>query len=166
MTARNAPIVRSVRSVRSVGNATHFQLTPSRWIATFIVFVHGASAAALLALSDAAIGWILAALMVALGIATAWDRALLRAGRSVRGFEVQGPDRIVLELSSHERLASRVGSRRWVSAHLVALPIAAPLRRTLVIADDMLDPDAFRRLRLWALWGRLPGVAPLPQEPW
>lgn len=162
MNARNAPLV---RNVRGVGNATHFQLTPSRRIATFVVCAYGASAAALLAVSADAIGWVLAALMVALGIATAWDRALLRARRSVRGFELQGPDRIVLEFSPNERLASRVGSRRWVSTHLVTLPIAAPFRRTLLVADDMLDPDAFRRLRLWALWGQLPGVTPLPREP-
>ncbi len=149
----------------NVRNATHFQLTPSRRIALFIVLAHGASAAALLTLASDAIGWMLAALIVALGIATTWDRALLRARRSVRGFEVQGADRIVLEFSGGQQRASPVGSRRWVSAHLVALPLAAPGRRTLLIADDMLDPDAFRRLRLWSLWGRLPGVAPLPREP-
>ena len=148
-----------------VRNATHFQLASSRRIAAFIVLAHGASAVALLTVFDDALGWMLAALVVALGLATAWDRALLRASRSVRGFELQGPDGIVLELPHTERRVSRVGSRRWVSAHLVALPIAAPLRRTMLIADDMLDPDAFRRLRLWALWGQLPGVAPLPREP-
>jgi len=163
--ARNPPIIRNIRAIRDVRNATQFQLTSSRWIATLIVFAYGATAAALLALFNEAIGWTLAALTAALGIATAWDRALLRARRSVRGFEIQGPGRIVLELSDDGRLAVPVGSRRWVSAHLVALPIAAPRRRTLLIAGDMLDPDAFRRLRLWALWGQLPGVAPLPPEP-
>lgn len=152
-------------STRNALNATHFQLTPSRRIAVVIGLAHGTSAAALLTLSSDAIGWILAALIAALGIATAWDRALLRARRSVRGFELQGADGIVLEQSRNDRLVSRVASRRWVSARLVALPIAAPVRRTLLIADDMLDPDDFRRLRLWALWGQLPGVASLPREP-
>lgn len=130
-----------------------------------IVLAHGAAAVALLTLANDAIGWMLAALIGALGIAATWDRALLRARRSVRGFEVQGSDRIVLEFSGGQQRASPVGPRRWVTAHLVAIPIAAPGRRTMLIADDMLDPDAFRRLRLWSLWGQLPGVAPLPREP-
>ena len=33
-----------------------------------------------------------------------------------------------------------------------------PPRRWLVSAD-MLDPDSFRTLRVWALWGKVPGVA-------
>jgi len=29
-------------------------------------------------------------------------------------------------------------------------------KRTLLITRDMLGEEEFRRLRLWALWGRLP----------
>jgi hypothetical protein len=33
------------------------------------------------------------------------------------------------------------------------------VRRTILVTRDMLAGDAFRRLRIWALWGRLPAVA-------
>jgi len=39
---------------------------------------------------------------------------------------------------------------------LVALPLRSPSRRTLLVTADMLDPAEFRRLRIWALWNRLP----------
>jgi hypothetical protein len=41
----------------------------------------------------------------------------------------------------------------------VNLPILAPARRTLLVTPDMLGIDSFRRLRIWALWGKLAGVA-------
>jgi len=42
---------------------------------------------------------------------------------------------------------------------VVMLPLRLPARRTLLIAASMLPADSFRRLRLWALWGRVPPVA-------
>lgn len=142
-----------------------FRLLPSGRMALLIVLAHVGAAAALLTVVQGALsGWILAALLVGLGLATAWDRALLRAGRSVRGLQVDGPDDIVLDLARDGRVKARVGARRWVSAGLLLLPIAAPRRATLLIGWDMLDPEDFRRLRLWALWGRLPGVASTPRR--
>ena len=38
-------------------------------------------------------------------------------------------------------------------------------RRSLLVAAGMLPPESFRLLRLWARWGRLPGVAPLQLPP-
>jgi len=148
-------------------SATRFRLAPSRRIALFIGLAHAGAAAAVLTVAHrTASGWAFAALLVALGIATAWDRALLRAGGAVRGFVLEGPESIVLELARNDVLRSRVGARRWVSTHLVVLSIYdVPRRRTLLVAGDMLDPDAFRRLRLWALWGQLPGVAWIPRQP-
>jgi hypothetical protein len=46
-----------------------------------------------------------------------------------------------------------------VNRFLVALPLDGFLRRSILVTADMLDPGRFRLLRLWALWGRLPGVA-------
>lgn len=148
----------------STANATHFRLLPSRRIALLIVCAHLGAAAALLAVAHRMeSAWLLAALLVALGFATAWDRALLRARSSVRGIELLGPDDAVFELQDRSRANARVGARRWVSAGLVALPVALPRRRALVVAGDMLAPEDFRRLRLWALWGQLPGVASIPR---
>ena len=55
--------------------------------------------------------------------------------------------------------------RRYVSRHVVVVPLAGPQRRTVLVTGGMLAPEAFRRLRLWALWGRLPGVAPAQPAP-
>jgi hypothetical protein len=43
---------------------------------------------------------------------------------------------------------------------MATLPVRRPMRRTILVTGDMLRAEEFRRLRLWALWGRLPRVAP------
>lgn len=148
----------------TTANATHFRLLPSRRIALLIVFAHVGAALALLTVAHAwASGWAVAVLLVALGLATAWDRALLRARGSLREFSLEGPQELLLALQGQGRVRSRVGERRWVSARLVVLPLRLPRRRALLVAGDMLGSEDFRRLRLWALWGRLPGVASTPR---
>ena len=68
-------------------------------------------------------------------------------------------DRMRAELGDGRSLALRAGRARYVGRLFVALPLGVPLQRTLLVSADMLDPHDFRRLRIWALWGRLPGVA-------
>ena len=149
----------------SAPDATRFRLAPSHTLALLIVVAHGAAAAALLSVAKGTLaGWALAGLVVALGVASAWDRALLRTAGSVRALILEGPDSIELELSDGRRLRARVGAQRWVGARLVILALSAPRRRTLLIAGNMLDAEPFRRLRLWALWGALSGVASMPRE--
>ena len=63
-----------------------------------------------------------------------------------------------VELSGGARHPAGTGPRT-VSRFLVALPLAGAARRSMLVTADMLDPEGFRLLRLWALWGRLPGVA-------
>ena len=134
------------------------QLAPSRRLAAAIVVAHAAAAAAVLTVLDNVTGAVLALALVALGVAAAWSRALLRAKASVRSIELGGP-LPVFHLSSGESVAARVGPRRYVSRLLVTLPVAQPLGRTLLVTADMLGREEFRRLRVWALWDRLPGVA-------
>ena len=108
-------------------------------------------------------GWagvLLAVALVALGAAAAWSRALLRSPASVRAMELGGASP-VFHLASGESLSAAVGERRYVTRYIVALPYG---NRTLLVTRDMLGAREFRRLRLWALWNRLPserrGVAP------
>jgi hypothetical protein len=93
-------------------------------------------------------------------VAAAWSRALLRSRASVRALEISGPA-LTLELAGGERLAAQVAERRYVSRLAVTLPLQRP-RRTLLVTAGMLSAPEFRRLRIWALWGRLPGVAAAP----
>lgn len=93
-------------------------------------------------------------MLAALGMAAAWSRALLRAKRSVRALEIGG-DELVVELANGERFAAAAPRRCYVSRLAVVLPVG----RTVLVAADMLSPAEFRRLRLWALWRKLPAVA-------
>ena len=130
------------------------QLSPSRPLAVLIVAAHlCAAAAAALALPGWA-GGLLAAALAALGLASAWSRALLRSPRSVRALRFG--DGAVAELASGASFALRQGGH--VSRFMVTLA-ARDSRRHLLVTADMLDRESFRVLRLWALWGKLPGVA-------
>ena len=98
-------------------------------------------------------GWggiALAAALLVAGLVAARSRALLAAPTSPRAL-VLG-DRLAVELVNGETLS---GERRpgHVSRWLVTLPVE---KRTLLVTRDMLGEEEFRRLRLWALWGRLP----------
>ena len=120
---------------------------------------HAAAAAALWLVLPGIAGAALAVAFLALGAAAAWSRALLRAAHSVRAIELGGATP-VFRLADGTELAAPVAARRYVTRYVVALPLGRPLRRTLLVSADMLGREEFRRLRLWALWNRLPGVAP------
>ena len=125
-----------------------------------IVALHAAAAASVLAVLHGIAAALLALALFLLGLAAAWSRALLRSRASVRALEITGPA-LTLELTGGDRIAAQIAERRYVSRLAVTLPLRQP-RRTLLITADMLPATEFRRLRIWALWGRLPGVAAAP----
>ncbi|HET7365709.1 MAG TPA: protein YgfX [Burkholderiales bacterium] len=140
-------------------SALRLQLAPSRPLAALIVLAHAAAAAAVYALIKGPLGVAASIGFVALGAAAAWSRALLAASNCVRAIELGGAEP-VFELANGERIAAPVAARRYVTRYVVALPLGGKLRRTLLVSADMLGAEEFRRLRLWALWNRLPAVAP------
>ena len=148
--------------------AVRFRLSPSPLLALAILGAHTAAGIAAYTVIQGLAGVLVALALVALGAAAAWSRALLRSPHSVRAIEV-GADAPLFELASGESLGAAVGARRYVTRHLVALPLGRPLGRTLLVTADMLGPREFRRLRLWALWNRLPServnVAPAQLAP-
>jgi len=105
-------------------------------------------------------GVAVAALLVGLGVATAWDRALLRHRNSIRTLLIEGPQTMRLITRNGAEAAVQAAARRYVSRLAVIVSMRHGTRRTIVVAYDMLDVESFRRLRLWAMWGRAPGVAP------
>ena len=135
------------------------QLRGSPALAAALVLAHAAAAACIAAVLAEPWDWALAILVLALGAAAAWDRALLRAGRSVRVLELAAGGQAALGLADGRRLEGSVAARRNVCPWWVTLPVRGPAGRTLLIARGMLSEDDFRRLRLWALWGRVPGAA-------
>jgi hypothetical protein len=139
-------------------SAARLELKPSRALALAIIVAHAAAAAAAYRVVPGLIGAALAAALLALGAATAWSRALLRASSAVRAMEI-GATQPVFQLASGERFTADVGARRYVTRYMVVLPLARPLSSTLLVTADMLGAQEFRRLRIWALWNRLPRVA-------
>jgi len=77
-------------------------LSPSRGLAAAIVTVHGGAAACAGVLVAGAAGVCLGLLIGCLGLAAAWDRALLRSPRSVRALRIEGKDYVTLELADAE----------------------------------------------------------------
>jgi len=140
-------------------SAYRFELSPSWRFAVAILGLHTAAAASLLAVMPQPLGVALAMAVLALGIAAAWARALHASGASVRALELSGNE-MVLELRNGRRIRAELGGSRHVSRLMVTLPVRRPVRRTILVTRDMLEAEEFRRLRLWALWGRLPRVAP------
>ena len=141
-----------------MSGANRFELSASPALAAAILAAHACAAAAAALVLPGVPGLLLGAALVALGAAAAWGRALLKSSRSVRAIELEGGE-AVFELASGERFAAAVAPRRYVSRFVVTLPAGHPLSRTVLVTADMLGREAFRRLRLWALWGKLPGVA-------
>ena len=129
-------------------------LSPSPALAAVIVLLHAAAGLCAFLVMRGWVGALLGLLVLALGLAAAWSRALLRSSRSVRALEL-ATDAVVVELANGERLAAAHPARCYVSRLAVVLP--SP--RSILVSADMLRPAEFRRLRVWLLWGRLAAVA-------
>jgi hypothetical protein len=132
---------------------------PSRGYAALLLLIHALAAACLLTVLTGWTGIAAALLITALGAVTAWDRALLRSARSPCAIELgrSGEGRCVLRSGTSVALQNRGGAR--VTRYWVALHTTTGVRRGLLLPAGMLRPGDARLLRLWALWGRLPGVA-------
>jgi Membrane-bound toxin component of toxin-antitoxin system len=134
------------------------ELAPSFLLAAALIVLHAAAALCLALALPGAGGLAGAAALVALGAAAAWRSALLRAASSVRALELAA-QKLEVRLASGESFAAEVAERRYVGRYMVVLPLRRPVRRTLLVTRDMADAESFRRLRIWALWGKVPGVA-------
>ena len=131
------------------------RLSPSYPLAGLIVAAHSCAAAAVALALPGWPGGLLAAALAALGLASAWSRALLRSPRSARVVHL-GRDGAAVELAGGDSL--QVDGGGHVSRFMVTLA-ARHSRRHLLVSADMLDADSFRALRIWARWQKLPGVA-------
>lgn len=143
----------------SGAGALRLELRASRAAAALILAAHlaGATCLAIVLSGVAAAG--VALLVALLGAVTAWDRALHRGRGSVRSLELREGGAALLELADGRQVAGTVAGRRNVNRWWVTLPLQGKSRRIVVVTRDMVPAGDFRRLRLWALWGRLPNVA-------
>ena len=124
-----------------------------------ILAVHAAAAACFLTVMKDWTGGAMAGLSLVLGAAAAWDRALLRARRSPRTIEFRPSGEALCGFANGEFAALEPLGGSAVTRHWVALRLCSSRRRSLFVVAGMLAPEPLRLLRLWALWGKLPGLA-------
>jgi hypothetical protein len=136
------------------------ELSPARGLAAAIVAMHAAAAGSIFAVAPGPAGAALAVLLVALGAAAAWDRALLRGRRSPRTIEIRASGEAAVAFASGEAATATAIHGSGVTRFWVVLATSARTRRSVLVTAGMLRPGPFRLLRLWALWGRVPGVVP------
>jgi toxin CptA len=134
------------------------ELAPSTGLAALLVALHAIAALCLLVTLPGLPGMLGGTLLLGIGVHGAWRHALLRSASSVRSVDLAGAA-LQLRLASGASVAAEVAERRYVGRRLVMLAVRRPVRRTILVTRDMLDADSFRRLRIWALWGKLPAVA-------
>jgi hypothetical protein len=134
------------------------ELAPSYGLAIVLLALHAAAALCALAMLQGVPGVLAGALFALAGARSARRHALLRSPSSVRSLDLDGAA-LELRLASGASVVAEVAGRRYVGRGLVMLAVRRPVRRTILVTRDMLDADSFRRLRVWALWGKLPAVA-------
>ena len=127
--------------------------------AGLIFAVHAAAAACFLTTMTGLLGIALALLILMLGGLAAWERALLRGSGSPRAIEIQGSGTGAVVLANGARIPVRPVRGVGVTRHWVALAAVSFTGRGALVTAGMLGTANARLLRLWALWGRLPGVA-------
>ena len=123
-----------------------------------IILVHGTAAACFLTILTGWVAYATAVLVFALGVAAARDRALLGAARSPRAIEFRPSGEAYCLLANGDSLPIAAPGG-IVTSCWTALRLRSPWRRSLILVEGMLSREAFRLLRIWAIWGRLPGVA-------
>ena len=112
---------------------SRLSLRPSWFLAAAIFGLHTAAAACVFLVFSGWAGVALALALVALGLHSAWSRALAPRG-------------LVLQ-------EKRPAEYRYVSRFLVIVPQE---NGAVLVTRDRLPAPEFRLVRLWALWGRLP----------
>ena len=127
--------------------------------------VHAAAAACILTTMTGFLGISLALLVFALGGISARERGLLRAAGSPRAIEIHPSGAATVVLEGGERIAVRPVRGVGVTRHWVALAPASLTGRSVLVTAGMLGAANARQLRLWALWGRVTGVAPVQRLP-
>jgi hypothetical protein len=104
-------------------------------------------------------GVLIALLLLLLGAVGAWRVALLRSGNSPAAIALGREATIAIETRQGERIETVARAPRHVTRLSVILRTDARQCRTLLLTAGMMGAEEFRRLRVWALWGGVPGAA-------
>jgi hypothetical protein len=140
--------------------AVRLALSPSTGLAALVMGLHATAALVILTVLTGWLAAVGAMLILGLGASAAWDRALLRSRRSLRAIEIRPTGEAFCLLADGSSVAFEPARGNAVSRYWVSLRLHAPWNRSYLVAAGMLPQASFRLLRLWALWGKLPAVAP------
>jgi hypothetical protein len=140
------------------GRPLRVELRASPVLTLLTLGVHGAAAAALLAVLPLPAGVCGVFLVAVLAVVSVRERTLLRAQDAPIGLELGRDAGLLVRLCGGTELRGTASARRYVSRWLVVLELVQPdaKRRTILIARDMLPAGEFRHMRLWALWDAIP----------
>ena len=143
------------------------ELLPCRKFAALLLLAHAAAGASLYAVLAGWPGPAAALLVVALGAFAAWDRALLRSANSPRAIEILPSGQAQCIQAGGAAVPVQALGGTGVTRYWVALLLRPPTRwvllaprHALLVPACMMSTESARLLRLWARWGKLPGVAP------
>lgn len=134
-------------------------IRPSPRLATALVLAHGSAVAAVASLPlDLSASLLLILVFLVNGIYLVMRHARLGLPGSVVNLETNEDGTWVLrERGGRERKAALLGEC-YVSSRLAVIrcrPAGRRLARSIVILPDAVDPEAFRRLRVWLRWGQV-----------
>jgi len=136
-------------------------LSPSVGLAALVLALHAMAALVILTVLTGLLAVAGALLIIGLGAAAAWDRALLGSRHSLRAIEIRHSGEAYCLLADGSTAAIEPGRGNAVTRYWVSLRLHSTWNRSHLVAVSMLPAASFRLLRLWALWGRLPAaVAP------
>lgn len=123
-----------------------------------VLVVHVAAGCILAVVLPAPAAMFALGLLAILGTAAVREKTLYVASHSPATLYLGYDGGLSLRLRDGREATSAVAARRYVGRWLVVLGLegVAGGRRTMLVARDMLAPETFRLLRLWALWGTLP----------
>lgn len=147
--------------------ALRLELRTSAALGLLTLAVHLAAAAVLLAFLPLAEGIAAAGLAALLGVAVTRDRGWPGSTRTPRALRLADESELTVELRGGAEIRGRLAAGRFVSRWLVVLELEGPHagRRRLLVARDMLAPEGYRQLCLWALWDRLPAGKAADRRP-
>ncbi len=124
-------------------------------LAAWAVAAHAAAAICVTLAWPAPAGFLVAVLLALLGTAASWRLVLLRASSSPGTLLLGAEGAFAVLLRGGRRIDSGPGVR-FVTGHCVVLRTGSAACPTVLVAAGMLGPADLRRLRVWALWGRVP----------
>lgn len=134
------------------------ELRGSAALTGLVLVVHAAAGWVLAVVLPAAAATLALGLLVFLAITAVREKTLNAAPHAPAALYLGYDGALTLRLRDGREAASVVSARRYVGRWLVVLGLErrAGGQRTILVARDMLAPQTFRLLRLWAVWGTLP----------